>query len=85
VFVEKAGMLEKNSIFWGWKTHRIYHAYPRLNINDVYSCKVVARNNAFSTFPGAQNESESKGETENERLKCPFSHMERHLDLQKIL
>jgi hypothetical protein len=72
------------SILWGQKTHSIFHGSPWLNIDDAYSHKVVVRNNAFSTFPSAPNESESKGEVENERLKCPFSHVERHLDLQKI-
>jgi len=72
------------SILWRRKTHRICHTYPRLNIDDAYSHKVVAKKNAFSTFPNAQNENESKGDVENERLKCAFSHVERQLELQQI-
>jgi hypothetical protein len=56
------GCLTKFSIFWGWKTHRIYHACLWPSIDDAYSYKVIARKNAFSTFQNAQNESESKGE-----------------------
>jgi hypothetical protein len=45
---------------------------------------LVARRSAFSTFPSAQNEDESKGGVENERLKHKFSQVKGDLDLQKI-
>jgi hypothetical protein len=46
--------------------------------------KVVARRNAFKTFPSAQNGVELKGWVEDERLKCQFSKVKGDLDLQEI-
>ncbi len=45
---------------------------------------MVVRKNAFLAFPSARNRGESKGGVESGRLKCPFSQVERGLDLQEI-
>jgi hypothetical protein len=46
--------------------------------------KLIARN-AFSTFLGAWNETESKGGIESEALKCQFSQVKGDLNLQEML
>jgi hypothetical protein len=54
----------------------------KVDITDfVNPYKVVAKRNAFSTFPSAKNESELEGRVENEKLKCQFSQGEGDLDL----
>jgi hypothetical protein len=47
--------------------------------------KVVVRRNAFSIFPSAQNEGESKGRVESEGLKHQLSQVESNLNLQEML
>jgi hypothetical protein len=46
--------------------------------------KVIARRSAFSTFPRAQHEGESKGGTESGGLKHQFSQVEGDLNLQEM-
>jgi hypothetical protein len=43
--------------------------------------KVVAKRNAFSAFPNAQNGIELEGGAKSEGSKCQFSQMEGDLDL----
>jgi hypothetical protein len=45
--------------------------------------KVVARRNAFSAFPSAQNEGELKSGAKSERLKRQFYQVEGDLNLQE--
>jgi hypothetical protein len=46
--------------------------------------KVVARRNAFSALPSAQNEGELKSGAKSERLKHQFYQVEGDLNLQEI-
>jgi len=46
--------------------------------------KVIARRNAFSALPRAQNGGELKSGAKNERLKCQFSQVKGDLNLQEI-
>jgi hypothetical protein len=45
---------------------------------------MVVRRNVFLTFPIAQNESESKGGIESEKLKHQFSQVKWNLNLQMM-
>jgi hypothetical protein len=43
--------------------------------------KVIAKRSAFSAFPNAPNEGESKGREKNERVKCQISQVEGDFNL----
>jgi hypothetical protein len=47
--------------------------------------KVIVRQNVFSTFSSAQNESELKGRAKSGKLKCQFSQVKEDLNFQEIL
>jgi hypothetical protein len=56
----------------------------RVVVGFVKPHKVIAKRNAFSTFPSVQNGVESEGGIESEELKGQFSQVEGVLNLQEI-